>query len=411
MDRPDILIVVADRLDGRAFRDGLDSALQAPALAALAARARRFARCYAAAPSAVAARAALATGCLPSRTGVFDDGAELSAAQPSFAHHLRRDGYHTVLAGTLRFVGPDQLHGFEERLTGDVDRVDFAATPVKVARTDDDAEDDGWPEAPPDPPEPDMPTLDAYDDEVASRAAARLAALVERRDGRPWCLVAAFAGPRQPATRVEEERGRAAIAALDARLATILAALPDGPHAPLVVFTAARGAGGGRALALGEAAMRVPMFIAGPGIAPERLARPASTLDLAPTLAGLTGAEIASNGASLLAEDRPPVPMEMTCAPRGGPVVGLVADCWKYLACLDGSPRLYDLVDDPGEATDLADLSPGQSSAMAAEIDARWNLAALDRAIRLSRARRRLVHAALSVGRPCDWRHQPPPVA
>jgi hypothetical protein len=88
--------------------------------------------------------------------------------------------------------------------------------------------------------------------------------------------------------------------------------------------------------------------------------------------------------------------------------VGLIENCWKYLACLDGPPRLHDLVDDPGEETDLADLSPGQSSAMAAEIDARWNLAVLDRTIRLSRARRRLVQAALSVGEPTDWRHHPP---
>ena len=407
MDRPDILVVVADRLDGRAFRDGPDAALRAPTLAALAARARRFARCYAAAPSAVAAHASLATGCLPSRMAVFDDGAELPATQPTFAHHLRRAGYRTVLAGTLRFVGPDQLHGFEERLTGDVDRVDFAATPARVARDDDASEDDGWPEDPPDPPEPDTQTLDAYDDGVARSAAERLAALTERRDDRPWCFVAGFAGPRQPATRLEEEAGRAAVAALDARLAALLAALPDGDRAPLVVFTAARGAGGGRRLALGEAAMRVPMLIAGPGIAPERLMRPASTLDLAATLAGLTGADITSDGRSLFAEDRPPISMEMTCAPRGGPVVGLVDDCWKYLACLDGPPRLYDLVDDPDEATDLADLSPGQTSAMAAEVDARWNLAALDRAIRLDRARRRLVHRALSVGAPCDWHHRP----
>jgi choline-sulfatase len=406
MDRPDILLVVADRLDGRAFRDGPDPALETPALAALAARARRFPRCYAAAPSGVAARAALATGCLPSRTGVFDDGAELAATQPTFAHHLRRAGYRTVLSGTLRFVGPDQMHGFEERLTGDIDPVDFAATPVRVPR-DHQEEEDGWPDAPADPSEPGTEALADYDDAVARCAAARLVELAGRGDDRPWCLVAGFAGPRQPDTRVDEPGGRAAIAALDTRLAAILAAVPEGTRAPLVIFTAARGAGGGRALALGEAAMRVPMLIVGPGITPERLTRPASTLDLTPTLAGLTGAEITSDGASLLADDRPPVPMEMTCAPRSGPVVGLVEDCWKYLACLDGPPRLHDLVDDPGEATDLADLSPGQSSAMAAEIDDRWNLAVLDRTIRLSRARRRLVQAALTVGEPTEWQHRP----
>jgi choline-sulfatase len=404
MDRPDILLVVADRLDGRAFRDGPDAALDAPTLASLAARSRRFSRCYAAAPSAVAAHAALATGCLPSRTGVFDDGAELAAAQPTLAHHLRRAGWCTILAGTMRFVGPDPFHGFEERLTGDLDPVDFASTPARAPRADD-TEDDAWPDAPSDPSEPGLDTIDAYDDAVARAAAARL---TEPGDGRPRCLVVAFAGPRQPATRVEEASGRAAIATLDDRIGVILATLPEGSRSPLVIVTAARGAGGGRALALGEAATRVPLLLSGPGIAPERVARPVSTLDIAPTLAAIAGAELTSDGTSLLADERPPVPMEMTCAPRGGPVVGLVEGCWKYLACLDGPPRLHDLVDDPGEATDLADLSPGQSSAMAAMIDERWNLAALDRTIRLSRARRRLVQAALATGAVRDWRFEPP---
>ena len=39
---------------------------------------------------------------------------------PTFAHHLRAAGYRTVLAGKMHFIGPDQLHGFEERLLPDV---------------------------------------------------------------------------------------------------------------------------------------------------------------------------------------------------------------------------------------------------------------------------------------------------
>ena len=57
---------------------------------------------------------------LPSRNGAIDNGAELAASIPTFAHYLRVLGYRTVLSGKMHFVGPDQLHGFEERVTSDV---------------------------------------------------------------------------------------------------------------------------------------------------------------------------------------------------------------------------------------------------------------------------------------------------
>ena len=48
---------------------------------------------------------------------------------PTYAHHLRRAGYQTCLSGKMHFVGPDQLHGFEERLTTDIYPADFGWTP------------------------------------------------------------------------------------------------------------------------------------------------------------------------------------------------------------------------------------------------------------------------------------------
>ena len=43
--------------------------------------------------------------------------AEFRADIPTFAHYLRAGGYRTVLSGKMHFCGPDQMHGFEERLT------------------------------------------------------------------------------------------------------------------------------------------------------------------------------------------------------------------------------------------------------------------------------------------------------
>ena len=69
------------------------------------------------------------SGQLPSRTGVYDNAAEFVSSIPTYAHHLRAAGYHTCLSGKMHFVGPDQLHGFEERLTTDIYPADFGWTP------------------------------------------------------------------------------------------------------------------------------------------------------------------------------------------------------------------------------------------------------------------------------------------
>ncbi|MCB2001465.1 MAG: sulfatase-like hydrolase/transferase, partial [Rhodoferax sp.] len=41
------------------------------------------------------------------------------------AHYLRALGYRTALSGKMHFCGPDQLHGYEERLTSDIYPADY----------------------------------------------------------------------------------------------------------------------------------------------------------------------------------------------------------------------------------------------------------------------------------------------
>src|SRR5215469_13099599 len=97
-----------------------NSVVHAPALTALASESVVFDAAYCASPLCAPSRAAMLCGRGASAIGVFDNAAELPASVPTFVHPLRTAGYRTCLVGKMHFVGPDQLHGFERRLTTDV---------------------------------------------------------------------------------------------------------------------------------------------------------------------------------------------------------------------------------------------------------------------------------------------------
>ncbi|MER8366876.1 choline-sulfatase [Mesorhizobium sp. M1348] len=199
--RPNILIVMVDQLNGTLFPDGLADFLHAPHLKALATRSARFCNNYTASPLCAPGRAAFMSGQLPSRTGVYDNAAEFASSIPTFAHHLRAAGYHTCLSGKMHFVGPDQLHGFEERLTTDIYPADFGWTPdyrkpgeridwwyhnlgsVSGAGT------------------AEITNQLEYDDEVAFHAVQKLYDFARVSDDaahRPWCLTVSFTHPHDP---------------------------------------------------------------------------------------------------------------------------------------------------------------------------------------------------------------------
>ena len=70
-------------------------------------------------------RFSLVTGQMPSRIGGDDNAADLAADIPTYAHYRRNLGYRTALSGKMHFCGPDQLHGYEERLTSDIYPADY----------------------------------------------------------------------------------------------------------------------------------------------------------------------------------------------------------------------------------------------------------------------------------------------
>ena len=346
MTSPNILIFMVDQLNGTLFPDGPADWLHAPNMKALAARSTRFQNCYTASPLCAPGRASFMSGQLPSATGVYDNAAEFASSIPTYAHHLRRAGYYTCLSGKMHFVGPDQLHGFEERLTTDIYPPDFGWTPdyrkpgeridwwyhnmgsvtgAGVAEISNQME---------------------FDDEVAFHATQKIYDLARGKDDRPWCLTVSFTHPHDPyvtrkkywdlyedcdhlmpevgdlgydnqdahskrifdandwrnfdITDEDIRRSRRAyfgnISYLDDKIGEVMEALRGTRQDKdtIILFVSDHGDMLGERglwfkMSFYEGSSRVPMMISAPNMAPGLVTDPVSNIDVCPTLCDLAG--------------------------------------------------------------------------------------------------------------------------
>jgi choline-sulfatase len=342
-ERPrNLLVVMADQLSAGWLPVYGHPVVQAPNLMALAAGGVTFEHAYCASPLCAPSRSALLTGRFASRIGVFDNAAELPASVPTFAHHLRANGYSTCLAGKMHFVGPDQLHGFEQRLTPDiypagmdwtpdwrrplVDRLPWYHTMESVLT----------------PARATASMQSDYDDEVAFHAARHLRDRAREPSDQPFLLVASFTSPHDPweipsrywdlyrreaisppavskiplehadhhSRRLREMSGiddvqlseaqllrarhayYAAVSYVDERIGTVLGALRSSglEDSTTVIFTTDHGELLGERglwykMSFFDPSARVPLIIRPPGArASRRVSQPVSLLDLAPTI-------------------------------------------------------------------------------------------------------------------------------
>jgi choline-sulfatase len=197
MTRPNILLIMADQLSAP-FLSMHGGPAITPNIDELAARGTVFSSAYSNSPLCAPARFAMMSGQLNSKIGAYDNASEFASSIPTFAHHLRGAGYQTSLVGKMHFVGPDQLHGFEERLTTDIYPADFGWTPNWA---DPDGRFDRWfhnMDSVVNAGVADVSNQLDYDDDVGHQAVRKLRDLARTTDERAWMLTASFTHPHDP---------------------------------------------------------------------------------------------------------------------------------------------------------------------------------------------------------------------
>ena len=202
---PNILLIMADQMAGPALPIYGHKVVRAPHLQGLAESGVSFDNAYCNFPICAPSRASMLTGRLPASIDAFDNSTELPASTPTLAHYLADLGYKTILCGKMHFVGPDQLHGFHERLVTDIYPADFSWTP-------------NWEEGPHKGNAATRlnvrPVIEAgqcirslqidYDDEVEHFGIQKIYDLARSPSERPFLLIMSFTHPHHPFVTTKE---------------------------------------------------------------------------------------------------------------------------------------------------------------------------------------------------------------
>lgn len=202
--KPNILLFMVDQLTAFVLNSYGGTECKTPNIDKLAERGTVFEAAYCAYPLCLPSRYSMMTGRLPSRIGAYDNGAELPASTPTFVHHLRNAGYYTCLSGKMHFVGPDQFHGYEDRLTTEIYPADMSWTPTPEFGGGATQENGG--------PEAGVSTVDTvkdagpvarslqidYDEEVVHQVTQALYNRARSDDTRPFFVTVSLTQPNDP---------------------------------------------------------------------------------------------------------------------------------------------------------------------------------------------------------------------
>ena len=474
MTPPNILVIMADQLAPHFTGAYGHEVVKTPHLDALAERGMRFDAAYCNSPLCAPSRFSMMAGQLISKIGAYDNASEFAASIPTFAHYLRSLGYSTCLSGKMHFVGPDQMHGFESRVTTDIYPSDFAWTPNWQQA---DERIDKWYH--------NMQTVKEsgqtmasfqidYDDEVEFSAKRKL--FDYARDGaQPWCMVASFIHPHdpyvarpewwglysdeeidmprhpdyatdafgqrvlegieaysKPLTEEEVRRARRAyyanVSYFDSKIGALVQTVEEMGQLDntIIIVTADHGDMLGEKglwykMNFFEHSARVPLIMAGPGVARGQTANACSLVDLLPTMVEIGGGTadmfgMPVDGRSLMAlargeDDGVSEAIGEYCAEMTGhPVFMIRRGDMKYIHCDSDPAQLYDLANDPWELENLADHPAYRviAEGFAQEVVQRWDSAALRDKVMATQKNRFALNAAMQAGASEHWDYNPP---
>jgi choline-sulfatase len=410
--QPNILLIMSDQHNPKMVGYAGNAVAATPHLDRLAERGTSFSSAYCTSPICVPARASIATGRYVHEIGAWDNAAPYVGDQPSWGHHLSRAGYQVTTIGKLHYRDASDDTGFPDQrlamhIAGRGDLLGIAQRPqgrvptVPGFRAILDAG-------------PGETDYTRYDRAVTDAAVEYLAG---QASGGPFALMVSFVAPHfpliapdqffdlyadldvdlptdplgawdHPAVHVfresfgidrqfsDSERRRALQAYLglcsfmDANAGTVLAALDSSGYADdtLVIYTSDHGeSAGAHGLwfkhLMNEESVRVPLLMAGPGVAHDVIDTTVSHIDLVPTLLAAAQFELPNSeglpGISLLdtvalhATDRG-VLAEYHANGSVAASFMLRYGQFKYIEYIGEHPQLFDLDADPDEMVDLS---------------------------------------------------------
>lgn len=202
--KPNIILFMVDQLSSFVLNAYGGSICKTPNIDALALRGTVFENAFCPYPLCAPSRFGMISGRLPSRIGAYDNGAELTASTPTFAHYLRLNNYYTCISGKMHFVGPDQFHGFEERLTTEIYPADMSWTPTPEFSNLDKDHGQGYSFG--------VSTIDTvkdagpvarsmqidYDEDVVHHAVREIYSRARSDDNRPFMMTVSLTQPHDP---------------------------------------------------------------------------------------------------------------------------------------------------------------------------------------------------------------------
>jgi arylsulfatase A-like enzyme/tetratricopeptide (TPR) repeat protein len=325
--KPSILLITLDTT--RADAIGPDAAgVETPAFNAIAARGRRFRHAYATVPETLPSHSSMMTGLYPAGHGVHQNARYLPASFPVVAERLQHAGYRTsafvssfVLARRFGLARGFDVYN-DEQPAGQSERAARETTDAAVAE-------------------------------------------LQQTAGKPRFMWVHYYDPHAPFAPPEPFRTRYAaspylgeVAAMDEQIGRLTAAFERYAPAPVAIaIVADHGEGlgdhgeAGHGHLLYQSTMRVPLVLAGPGIAAGVSDTPVSVRRVFHTIldwAGL-GGEHSLRGAHeevVLAEGMKPF-LEYGWLPQ---VMGVSG---RHKAILAGRLEAYDVVADPAETRNL----------------------------------------------------------